>query len=147
MSDIIKLEAGSSELKIWRFRAGKLLSRAKLSKKNLILWGTWATALVTATDVDWFNTNLDYSGILFLLYVPLIYLLNIQPRMHFLMTICLISIIPLVKIAPLKLTETLNIVTVLAYYFLVVAVLQNIYKLWKERQKKAVMTTVSKYDK
>ena len=96
-------------------------------KPNLSLWGLWAISLIMASKVGWFSLNFDSGTILFLSYLPAVWLFKIPRTINGLLALSTLVFIPILLIGNYE--KTAEIFAVMVYFLLVTATIQGFIEL------------------
>ncbi len=97
------------------------------TKSNLNLWGLWAVSLIMASKVGWFSLNFDPGTILFLSYLPAVWLFKIPRTVNGLLALSVLVFIPILLIGNYE--KTAEIFAVIVYFLLVTATIQGFIEL------------------
>ncbi|NOY15112.1 MAG: hypothetical protein GXP43_02740 [bacterium] len=96
-------------------------------KNRLSLWGLWMFSLIAASKVGWFSLNLDPGTVIFLSYLPAVWLFGIPRTVNGLLALISLFFVPILLIG--KYDKTAEIFAVVVYFLLATAVIQGFREL------------------
>lgn len=96
-------------------------------RQRASIWMMWTFSLILVYKVGWFSLNFDPGTVLFLSYLPAVWLFKIPRTLNGLLALFILSFIPILLIGNYE--KTAEIFAVIVYFLLVVATIEGFLEL------------------